>query len=462
MLQKKINYFCSHFLFKNKYTAMNISKEQIDDLNAVVRIEITKNDYETRVDDILKDYRKKANIPGFRKGRVPMGMIKKQYGQGVMVEEINKIIQENLNNFLAEEKIEILGNPLPKEKEDFSWDAEDFIFEFELGLTPEFEVKLPEENQINSYDIVVGENVVGDQIKSMRRHYGQLRPIEVVEDDSVIAGTFQNEEKELEKETSLNWDQLNEGAQKQFTGAKVGDVLSFNVQDIFENNQNIVAYLGVKPEEKESADFELNFTIKEINEQLYANLDQELFEKLYPAGEVNSEKELEERIEADAKKELQSYSEQNLINAIIDNVLENTEIELPKDFLTRWIKATAKEPLTDEQAIEEFDKNEKAMRYQLIEGKLLRDNNIEVAYDDVKEETKKLISLQMAQYGQPTPEDAEMDQIVAKVLGNQEEGQRIFNKVKERKLLDFFKNNVTFNQKEVSFEDFVKEAYDKK
>ena len=212
---------------------MNISKEQIDDLNAVVTVNIEKKDYNDRVEKILKDYRKTANIPGFRKGHVPMGMVVKQYGQAVLVEEINKIIQESLNEYLTEEKLDVLGNPLPKENENFSWDAEDFSFEFELGLAPKFEVKLQGDDAITAYKITATEEMIDNQVTSIQKQYGKLTPTTAVAEGNVVVGLFENETASISKDASVELSNVQEKTQKLFIGAKVGDVVTVNTKELY-------------------------------------------------------------------------------------------------------------------------------------------------------------------------------------------------------------------------------------
>ena len=176
---------------------MKITKEDIDALNSVVKIDITANDYQEKVDSQLDDYRRKANIPGFRKGHVPMSLVKKQYGKSVMIDEVNKLLQESLNKFLVEEKLDVLGNPLPKMQEDFSWDGDQFCFEFELGLAPEFEVNLKPKKAITSYKIVADDKMINNQIENIREQYGKLITQAEVEENSNVTGTFINEEKRI-------------------------------------------------------------------------------------------------------------------------------------------------------------------------------------------------------------------------------------------------------------------------
>ena len=438
---------------------MNISKEQIDNLNAVVTVEIKKEDYSDRVEKILKDYRKNANIPGFRKGHVPMGMVKKQYGEAVMADEVNKLIQESLNNFLTEEKLDILGNPLPKNQENFSWDSEDFKFEFEIGIAPEFEVNLQGKDALTSYKVIATDKMIEDQLSSIQKQYGKLNPIETVAEASLIAGKFENDAEEISKETTIELSNVQEKTQKLFIGAKAGDTITVNTKELYENNQLLVSQVGVAQADKDLADFEVTFTINEINERILAELNQELFDKLFADGSVKSVEDLKNKIKEDAENQFVQQADQQLLNTVTESVIENTTFELPAEFLKKWLRTAGEKPLTEEEANAEYEKSEKGLRFQLIEGKIIKDNELQVTFDEIKEFTKTMIKAQMAQYGQMSPEDTELDGIVQRVLGNQDEVKRINEQLLSQKLLTYYKENAKLKEKEVTFDDFIKEAY---
>ncbi len=439
---------------------MNISKEQLDELNAVVTVDIAKADYNDKVDKILKDYRKNANIPGFRKGHVPMGLVKKQYGKAVLVDEVNKLLQDALNKYLTEEKLDVLGNPLPKEQENFDWDAGDYSFEFELGLAPKFDVKLTGKKAITHYKITANDEMIENQIKTIQKQYGKLVSKDVAEKDDVIAGTFVNEEKEIENATTVSLDKI-KGKKNldKFIGAKVGDVIKLKTKGLFNDDHDLINALKVNQDEAHDLDIEVSFTVSEINTQELADLDQELFDKLYGAGKVKSVTDLKEKIKEDAERQFEQQSEQQLLNAVTESILENTKFDLPVEFLQKWIRTTGEQPLSEDEAKDEYEKSEKGLRYQLIEGKIINDNNLQVTFDELKGFAKDLVKGQMAQFGQNSPEDKELEDIASRILSNQDEVKRISEQLMSKKLLNFFKENVKLKTKEVSFDEFIKEVY---
>jgi len=439
---------------------MNITKEQIDDLNAVVKVAITKEDYQDKVDTILKDYKKQANIPGFRKGQVPMGLIKKQYGKAVLVDEVNKLLQDNLNKYLTEEKLDVLGNPLPKQQDNFDWDQDELAFEFELGLAPDFEVSLKTKKAITQYKIVADKKMIDEQVERIQKQYGKLVSKDVVSKNNEVSGTFFNEAEEIDNKTMLETDKLkSKKALDALIGKKVGDVVTLKTKGLFNEDHMLSNALGIDKQKAESLDTEVTFTISEINEREAAELNQELFDKLFGPDSVKSEKELKERIKEDSEKQFEQQSDQKLLNDVTEYFIENTKFELPTDFLTKWIQMTGEEPLSEEQASEEYAKSEKGLRYQLIEGKIIRENDLQVQFDELKEFSKGFIRSQMAQFGQMDPKEEELDTIAARVLGNQEEVKRLSEQLMSQKLLNLYKEKANLKTKEVTYENFVKEVY---
>ncbi len=439
---------------------MNITKEQIDKLNAVVKVEVTKDDYQDKVNTILKDYKKQANIPGFRKGQVPMGLIKKQYGKAVLVDEVNKLLQDNLNKYLTEEKLDVLGNPLPKQQDSFDWGTEEFSFEFELGLAPEFEVPLKTKKPITLYKIVADKKMVNEQVERIQKQYGKLVNKSETSKADEITGTFKNEAEEIEKKTTLDLSTLkSKKAIDSLVGKKVGDSVTIKTKGLLREDHMLASILGVTNEKADKLNIEVSFTIEEINERELAELNQELFDKLFREGTITSEKELKDRIKEDSEKQFEQQSDQKLLNDVTEYFIENIKFDLPAGFLTKWIQITGENPLTEEQASEEYEKSEKGLRYQLIEGKIIKDNDIQIQFDELKEFAKGFIKSQMAQFGQLNPQEEELDTIAGRVLGNQDEVKRLSEQLMSQKLMNLYKEKVNLKTKEITYEKFVAEAY---
>lgn len=439
---------------------MNITRSNVDALNAIVTVEVTKEDYAGQVEKILADYRKNASIPGFRKGAVPMSLIQKQYGKAVLLDEVNKILQNSLNNYLVEEKLDILGNPLPKITEDFNWDADNYTFEFELGLAPEFKVDLAAKNKITKYTIVADDKMLDEQVERIQKQYGKLISKDKVEEGDDIRGTFSNEENGISNTVNINLDIFKRKTDaKKFIGKKVGDVIVLGTKGLFDDDHKLMDYLKVDHDNVHGLDIEVNFTIEEINTSEKAELNQELFDKLFGEGNVTSVEEVKAKIKEDAEQQFATQADQKFLNDVTEFLIESTKFELPAAFLKKWIQTVGENPLTQEQAEEEYAKSENGLRYQLIEGKVIVDNNLQTTFEELKAFTSELIKKQMAQFGQMNPTDADVDGIVARVLSNQEEVKRLSEQIMSEKMVNLYKEKVSAKAKEVSYQDFIKEMY---
>tara|TARA_R110002020_G_scaffold325854_1_gene541564 strand:+ start:756 stop:2078 length:1323 start_codon:yes stop_codon:yes gene_type:complete len=439
---------------------MNITRENIDELNAVLKIDIAKEDYTEKVQKVLKDYRKSANIPGFRKGHVPMGLVQKQYGKAILVDEVNKLLQENLQKYLTEEKLDVLGNPLPKDQGDLDWESDDYSFEFELGLAPKFEVDLKPKKAIKNYKIIVDDEMIENQIKTIQKQFGKLTNKQEVAAGDEVSGSFVNEEESFEKKTTFEVDKLKGKANTSaFVGAKVDDVVTVSTKGLFKEAGDYRSFLGLSEEEAKEKNLEVSFKIEEVNNRVAADLDQDLFDKLYGPGVISSVTELKEKIKEEGEGQFKQQSDQQLLNDVTEALIENTEFDLPAEFLKKWIQRSGEKELTVEQAEEEYARSEKGLRYQLIEGKVIADNKLQITFEEIKAFAKEMIKAQMAQYGQTDPADEELEGIAARILSNQDEVKRLSEQLMNKKLLDFFKENVKLEEKEVTFDTFVKEVY---
>ena len=439
---------------------MNITREDKDQLNSVVKINIEKEDYSPKVEKVLKDYRKTANIPGFRKGMVPMGMIKKQYGQAVLVDEVNKLLQDSLNSYITEEKLDILGNPLPKPQDDLNWDADDYTFEFELGLAPEFDVTLEGEGPVTYYNISADKEMIDNQIKTIQRQYGKLVTQEEVKEDFTVVGTFHNEEEGIENEATFKVEDIDgKTNKKELLGAKVGDQVTLKSNKLFKDDEALARNLGVEKDKVEGLKVDLTFTIKEINEQILAELNQELFDKAFGEGEVTSEKEAREKIAEQSKQTFQQQGDQQFFNDVTEHLIEKANIELPSEFLQKWLQTQGEKQLNEEEAKEEYEKSEKGIKYQLIEAKIAKDNDLKVEVEDVKKVAKEKIKMQMMQFGQMDFPEDQMDGIVQNLMSNQEQVRQFSEEVMVQKLLGLYKEKMKVDEKEVTYKEFVDTIY---
>lgn len=449
---------------------MNVTKEQVNDLNALLTVKIEPADYKEKVESKLKDYRKRANIPGFRKGKVPMGIVKKQYGKSVLAEELNQLMSEALYKYIEEEKLDILGNPMPKEDQELKGDfeqPENFEFTYEVGLTPAVDVKLSGKSKFEYTAIKMDDELINKQMDDFRRRYGKLvSGKEVGERDMILAQFVELDEKGEIKEggimnsSTVSMEFIDEKVQKELIGKKMGDKLVVNPYAVSRGGKDTAAMLGIKEDELENISDKFQMTINEIKVMELAELNQELFDKLYGEGNVTSEKEMRDRIAADLKEMFEKDSDKILTRRVSNTLIEKTKIDLPDNFLKRWIHSTQKEPVPFEEIEKDYDKYARGIRWQLIQSALFKENDIKIDPQEAVEYTKSLLANQYAQYGMPAPEDKELTDAAQKVLSNREESQRIYDMLAEDKLTVFFKETVKLNTKEVGYDEYMKIAQD--
>lgn len=439
---------------------MEITHQELDALNALVTIRITQDDFADKVTTVLKDYRRKATIPGFRKGHVPMGLIKKQYETAVTADEVNKLLQENLDRYLKEKEFKILGNPLPKMKESIDWKADALDFEFELGLSPEFEVNLKSRKKVTHFKIEASTEMIAEQLQSMQKQYGKLVAQKKVAEGLEITAQFKAEDPAIDQTATFQLDQIKgKKNQKAFLGKEVGADFMVAGKGLFDNAAVAQRLLGISNKQAETLDTTLQVNIKEVNERVLADLNQDLFDKLYEPGTVTTEQALKEKIKEGIEKQFEQQSDQKLLNDMTEFLVANTAFDLPEDFLKRWIQTSGEKELNSEEAAEEYNRSEKGIRYQLIEGKIVADNEMQVQFEELKNFAREMIGMQMAQYGQLPPEDKEMEGILLRVLSNQEESKRLQDQLMSQKMLDFYKSHGPIKEKAVGFDAFIKEAY---
>ena len=438
---------------------MNIRKEHIDALNAVVKITIGKYEYTEKIENFL-ELKKTATLPGFRKGKTPMDVVRKQFEKPAIIEEVTALVNKGLKDYIAKEKLDLLGNALPRTNENFDWSADELVFEYELGIAPEFSVDLARASGVTKYKIIADETLLNEQVERIQKQYGKILTETEVKKDFEINGTFSNEEKNISNQALIGLDVFADAKTgKQFIGKKVGDVITLKTKGLFNDDHKLMDYLKVAHDDVHGLDIEVNFTIDAVQSIEKAAINDELFAKLFPNGEVTTLEGLKAKIKEDAEQQFVQQADQQFLNDVTEALLETTQFDLPETFLKKWIQTISETPLTPEQAEAEFVKSERGLRYQLIESKIFIDNNLQVRFDELKDFTSGLIRQQMAQFGQANATDAEVDGIVSRVMSNQEEIKRISDQVLSLKMIDLYKTSVKATQKEVNYQDFVKATY---
>ena len=438
---------------------MKITLNKKNKLSGIISIEIEKNDYEQKVNDVLKRYSKTAKIPGFRKGFVPIGLVKKQYGNAVKVDEINKLLDSSLKKYIQDEKLDILGGPIPNTDNEINWDSETINFDFEIGYTPEFKINLKPKKPILKYEIKADKKMVDGQIKNIQSQYGKLISKPKVENNSEITANFNCKTDEINNSSMFKAKSLKPSFLRRILGLKVGNELTEIGSKIFKENHELSRNLKIDLEKAKKLKSEVSIKIEEINIREMADLDQGLFDKVFGKNSVKSVTEMKNKLSEDFVKQFQNQVDQKLMNDTIEYLIESTKINLPSKFLIKWMKLSSKKEISIDEAKSEYEKSVKGMKYQLIESKIIIDNNLQVNFEDLKSFTSDLIKNQMLQYGQAIPDEKEVDGIVARVMSNKDEIKRLSEQLTSTRILNFFKDNFNYKTKKVSYDEYIKEAY---
>ena len=445
---------------------MNITQEKVNDLNAVVKITIAPEDYASRVEKSLKEQAKKANLPGFRKGMVPVAHMKRMYGKSILVEEINTLLSETLTKHLTDNKVEVLGQPLPivDDTKEFRWDnTDEFEFNYELGLAPAVDVEITSKDKFTAYNVKADDETLEARIKNIRKSYGKMTNPEVSAEGDVLyaelaqlapdGGVFEGG---ITSTGSIRTDLVTDKKiLETLVGLKKDDVFELDVQKAFDNNETIIAKL-LNIGEEDAKDLKSNFqvTIKNVNRLEESDLNQEFYDKIFGAGVVTDEAGFRAKITEEIESMFQQDADRKLQNDIYTQLTSQTKMELPDEFLRKWLKAT-NEKLTDEELAQGYEDFAKNLKWTLIENKIISDNEIKIDYKDVFETAKQRLDAQFRMYSpQPMPED-QLAQYTATFLQEKENANRIFDEVKALKVFDHIKSVATLDQKEIGYAKFV-------
>ncbi|WP_345953143.1 trigger factor [Mucilaginibacter sp. PAMB04168] len=446
---------------------MNISQEKKDNLNAVIKININAEDYQARVDKAIKDQAKKAQIPGFRKGMVPASHIKRMYGKSILVDEINNLLSDTLNNYLNEQQLEVLGQPLPKvdDEKEYNWDfADNFEFNYEVGLAPEFAVDFSSADKLPSYKIKVDEETLASRISNLRRSYGKMTNPDVSADNDVLYAELKQLSPDgsvfeggITNTASVRLDQVQDEAIKaSLIGLKKDDVVEFDIQKAFNNEAARVAAI-LKIDEATATDLQSKFqlTVKNINRLEESDLDQAFFDKIFGEGTVTTEEEFRTKITEELENMMVQDADSKLQGEMYNYVLNKINFELPDEFLKRWLKAT-NEKLSEEELTGGYADFAKNLKWTLIGNKIIRDNNIEVKYEDVLDMAKARIDAQFRMYSPQPISEEQLNQYAVQFLQDKENANRIFEEAKSLKVFEYLKSVVTLEEQEITFDEFSK------
>ncbi|GHT57162.1 trigger factor [Bacteroidia bacterium] len=447
---------------------MNIELKNIDAVNATLTVQVAKEDYQEKVEKTLRDYRKKANIPGFRPGQVPLGLLKKMYGKSVLAEEVNKLLSDKLYNYIKDNNLPVLGEPLPIDNQEvYNFDEDsDYVFTFDLGLAPDFKIDFTKKDKIKYYQITPDEKMIENQVKSYTGRFGTYLQEEVAEENDMLKGkAVESDAKGKAVEGGLSLENAvltpayvkDKKVQAKLIGAKKGDTITFDPQKAFDKNEaEIASFLKIKKEQVAEFTSSVTFTIDGITRYKEAERNQELFDKVFGEGVVTSEDEFLAKIKASLIETLSTDSEYKFGIDVKDAVLKKLkDVELPEAFLKRWLLASSKE-LTEEKLDAEFAQTLDGLKFQLAKDKIAKDKDLKVEAEDVNNYAKKVAKAQFAQYGMLSIPDDLLENYAQDILKNKDSVANIYEKAIEEKVFAALKESVTLDTKEVSIDEFNK------
>jgi len=454
---------------------MNISRENIDDLNAVLKITLEPADYQPKVENALAEYRKKVKLDGFRPGKVPAGLVKKIYGKAIQVDEIQNMLAETLSSYLKENQIQILGEPMANPNTPpVDWESQEvFDFHFDIGISPVVELKISQKDKVNEYKITVTEEMIDNQVEDYTRRFGTFDPTDAVSDEDVVKGDLcqipeeghvhhegeEHDHHDVHAHGTLVYVKniADKGVKKQFLGAKVNDVLVFNPNVAFPNEADRSALLKVGKEELAAIDSDFEFTISEISRFTPANIDQTLFDKIYGEGEVDSIESFRNKVREDIQRK---YSRETRYKFHLDlkaKLMDKTDVPLPEDFLKRWMLATAKDgKLTAEQLETEFPAFVEDLKWSMIKNHIISEAKLETNDEEIREQAVWTAQSRYFQYGIYDAPAEQLFRFADALMKNDDEKQHIADVILENKVIDHVKTLVKLDEKEVSLEDFNK------
>ncbi|MGI4749367.1 MAG: trigger factor [Janthinobacterium lividum] len=446
---------------------MNITQEKIDDLNAVLNIKINQEDYQARVEKAIKEQAKKSKLPGFRPGMVPAAHIKKMYGKSILVDEINHMLSDSLSNYITDNKLEVLGQPLPKADDDktFNWDFnEDYEFNYEVGLAPDFTLNFSAADVVPQYVVKIDDETLQARIKNIRRSYGKMTNPDVSADDDVLYSELKQLSPDgsvfeggITNTTSVRIEQIaDEEVKSSLIGLKKGDVITFNINKAFNGDAAKIAGL-LKIDEAAAADLTSNFqlTVKNVNRLEESDLNQEFFDKIFGEDIVHNEEEFRAKIAEEQESMMAQDADRKLQDELYNFVQQKVNFELPDEFLKRWLKVS-NEKLSDQELEEGYTDFAKNLKWTLIENKIIKDNNIEIKYEEVFQAAKQRLDAQFRMYSPQALDEEQLGQYTVQFLQNKDNANKLFEEVKALKVFDYLKTVVTLDKKEIDNTTFKK------
>lgn len=448
---------------------MEITLNKLNNTEGVIKIKLTEGDYQPHVEEKVRDYSRKANIKGFRQGKVPAGVIKKMFGKSILVDEVNHVLSHKLTDYIRENNLKILGEPLPNQDKarTIDWDSQkDFEFEYQIGMVDEFSYNLSKDVRVKSYPIEVDAKTIEETLDDVKKRFGKPTYPEVSEAGDNIFGELSSAEAKdgepvVKREYAyVQGDKVKKAEQKKFTGLKKDDVVEFDIRNIYDDNQALAQLLGVTETEAETASGKYSLKVTNISRVEPADVNQELFDRVFGKDAVTTEEEFLNKVKETISENYKRESEHFLDHHIEDYYVANTNINLPDEFLKNWLKVSSQGKITDDVLQQEFDQYKRGLKWDLVKNRIAEDNKITVESDEVRAKAKEMI---VAQFGGQAFAEQMADRLdgIADNYLQHENGQnfmKLYNQLRTEKIMDFIKDKITIDEKKVSVDEFKKIA----
>jgi FKBP-type peptidyl-prolyl cis-trans isomerase (trigger factor) len=447
---------------------LEITLNKLNNTEGVIKIRLTEGDYQPHVEEKVKDYSRKANIKGFRQGKVPAGVIKKMFGKSILVDEVNQVLTHKLTEYIRENNLKILGEPLPNQElaRQIDWDSQkDFEFEYQIGMIGDFQYNLSKDDKVIAFPIEVDDKVINETIEDLKIRFGKVSYPEASEAGDNLFGELRSAETKEDGEPafkkeflSINTNKVDKAVQPKFLGVKKDDVVEFELEKAFTNKEALTELLGESEAEAKAVKGPFQFKVANVTRTQPAELNQELFDRVFGKDTVTTEEEFIAKVRETIAENYQRESQHFLDHNIEDYFLANTNIDLPEDFLKTWLKARSDGKVTDAVLEEEFDAYKRSLKWDIVKNRIADDHNISVETEEVRDRAKQLI---ISQFGG----QAFADQIADRLDGitdnylQHEDGQnfmKLYNQLRSEKILNYIKEQITIEEKKVSVDEFRK------
>lgn len=444
---------------------MNITLNKQNSTEGSLNIVLTETDYLPKVEEKVKDYSRKASIKGFRQGKVPAGVIKKMFGKSILVEEVNHLISHSISDYIKNNKLKVLGDPIPNEEKarTIDWDNQkDFEFEFQIGMVEDFKVDLSTKVKVTSHPIEIDQKVIDETLTDIKRRYGKVSYPEVSEAQDNLFGEISVKGSEEKKGSYISIEKIEKKEQKKFIGLKKEEVVEFEVEKALADESERARALNLSEEEAKQAKGTYVFTVTSVSRVETAELNQELFDKVFGSEVVKTEEEFLSKIRETITENYKRETEHLLDHEIQHYFVDNTKISMPDNFLKTWLKNTSAGKVTDELLEKEFSQYKESLKWDLIKNQITEEKSITVEGDEVREKAKKQIIEQFGGESIAAQLGSKLDDIANNFLSGQdgkgENFMRIYNQLRHEKIMKVVKEAITINEKKVSLDEFKKIA----